>query len=59
MANGLHQVGFAHAHAAIEEERVVGLGWTLGHRLRRGMGELIARADDESIEGVAGVELRG
>src|SRR6266404_3059958 len=28
----MHQVRLAHAHAAVEEQRVVGLRWLLGHR---------------------------
>ncbi len=58
VADGVHQVGLAHAHAAVEEERIVGLGGALGHGQRGGAGKLVAVADDEGIEGVARVELR-
>ena len=58
VADGVHQVGLAHAHAAIEEERIVGLGGPFGHRQRGGARKLIAVADHERIEGVARVELR-
>jgi hypothetical protein len=34
VADGLHEVGLAHADAAVEEERVVGLGGALGDGLR-------------------------
>ena len=57
VADGLHQMGLAHADAAVEEERVVGLGRTLGHGLAGGVGKLVAAADDEGVEGVARVEL--
>ncbi len=59
MPDGLHEMGFAHAHAAIQEQRVVGFGGTLGHGLAGGVGELVAAADDEGVEGVAGIQLRG
>ena len=58
VADGMHQVGFAHADAAIDEERVVGFGWALRDGLRRRHGELVAAADDEGVELVARVELR-
>ena len=59
VADGLHQVGLAHADAAVEEERVVGLGRTLRHRLAGGVGELVAAADHEGVKGVARIQLRG
>ncbi len=58
MPDGLHQVGLAHAHAAIEEQRIVGLRGPLGHGQRGGMRELVAVADHEGIERVLGVQLR-
>ena len=58
VADGLHQVGLAHADAAVEEERVVGFRRTFGDRLAGGVGELIAAADDECVEGVARIQLR-
>ena len=58
VADGLHQVGLAHADAAIQEERVVGLRRTLRDRLAGGVGELVAAADDEGVEGVARIQLR-
>ena len=59
VTDGVHQVGLAHADAAIQEERVVGLGGAFGDGLRRSVRELIAAADDKAIELVARVELRG
>ena len=59
VADGVHQVGLAHADAAIEEERIVGARGPLGDGQRGGAGKLVAVADDEGVEGVARVELRG
>jgi hypothetical protein len=54
--DGVHEVGLAQAHSAIEEERVVALGRDLGHGPRGGMGELVGRADHEALEGVLRIE---
>ncbi len=59
VADGVHEVGFAHADAAVEEEGVVGLGGALGDGDGGGERELVAGAGDEAVEVVAGVELRG
>ena len=59
VADGLHQVGLAHADAAVQEQRVVGLGGTFADGARRGMRKLIAGADDEIVERVFGIQLRG
>src|SRR5437867_13381977 len=59
MPDGLHQVSLAHANAAVEEKRVIGLRWTLCNRSASRMGILVYAADDESVESVARVQLRG
>ena len=59
VADGLHQVGLAHADAAIEEQWVVRFRRTLSHSLAGRVGKLVAAADHECIEGVARVQLRG
>ena len=59
VSDGLHEVSLPHADAAVEEQRVVCLGGTLGDGLAGGVGELVAAADDEGVEGVAGIQLRG
>src|SRR4051794_41697421 len=41
---------------AVQEERVVGLAGRLGDRERGSVGEAVAGPDDESLEGVVGVE---
>ena len=56
--DGLHQVGLAHADAAIQEERVIGLRGTLSHGLARRVSKLIAAADHERVKGVARIQLR-
>ena len=50
------QVGLAEPGRAVEEERVVGLARELGDRERGGVGEPVARADHEALEGVVAVE---
>src|SRR5260370_39470805 len=52
-------MGLAHAAVDVEEERVVSLGGPLGDSLGRGHGELVAASNDEGVELVAGVQLRG
>src|ERR1700733_10587980 len=59
MADGMHQMRVAHADAAIQEEWIVGARRALSNSKRSGAGELIAIADDERVERVARVELRG
>ncbi len=59
VSNGLHEMGLAHAYAAVEEERVVSLGRSFGDGLAGSVGELVAAADDEGVEGVAGIQLGG
>ena len=54
--DGVHEVGLAEAHPAVDEERVVGLARDLGHRAGGGVGELVGVADHEGLEGVLGVE---
>ena len=54
VADGVEQVGLAEARPAVDEERVVGVAGLLGHGQRRGVGEAVAAADDELLEGVLG-----
>ena len=54
----LQQVGLAQADAAVDEQRVPARGWRLGHHARRRVGELVGRADDELVEGVARDQVR-
>ncbi len=56
VADGLHQVGLPEPDATVDIQRVVGAGRLLGDGGRRGVGELVARADHERVEGVARVQ---
>ena len=59
VSDGLHQVGLAHADAAIEEQRVISFRRTFGDCLAGSVGKLVSAADHEGIEGVTRIELRG
>ena len=50
VADGVHQVGLAQTNAAIEEERVVGLGGGFCHRPAGGVREARVVADHEMLE---------
>src|SRR5579859_6934431 len=50
-------MGLSHADAAVQKERIVGFRGPLGDGLASRMGELIRAADDESIEGIARIQL--
>ncbi len=59
MADGLHEMGLAEPDAAVDEERVVSLRWALGDGLRGRLRELVTASDDEGVELIARVQLRG
>ena len=50
------EMGLAEPWGPVEEERVVGLAGGLGDCQGCGVGELVAGADDEALEGVVGIE---
>ena len=54
----MHQVGLAHAHAAIQEERVVGFRGLLGNGHRGCAGKLVSRSAHKTVEGITRVQLR-
>ena len=56
MRDGVNQVRLAEARAAADEERVVAAPAAARRRDRRGVGELVRRADDEVRERVLRVE---
>ena len=56
--DGVHQVRLAEAHAAVQEQRVVGAAGIFRHLRRRGLGQLVALAFDEGGEGKVGIEPR-
>src|SRR2546425_13314720 len=53
-ADGLQQVGFAQPHPPVDEKRVVSTRRGFGDGHGSGVGEPVARADDEGVEGVFG-----
>ena len=53
VADRLQEVGLAEADAAVDEERVPARRRRLRDHARRGVRELVGRADDELVEGVA------
>src|SRR5262245_21844787 len=57
VADRCHEVGLAQAGPAVNEKRVVDAPRTLRHRARRRHGQAIARADDEIVEAMAGVDV--
>ena len=57
MTDGVHEVGFAQAGAAVDIKGIVGLGRVLGHGQRGRVGELIAGADDVIFKSVIGIEV--
>ena len=56
MRDGMHQVGLAQADAAVKEQRVEGDRPAFGHPAGGGMGQLVRLADDEAVEGEAGIQ---
>src|SRR5215475_14063940 len=59
MTDGMKEVGLAKTDAAVDEERIVGFRWQLGHRMARGLRKLVRVADDEGIERVASGKTGG
>ena len=57
MADGVHQVRLAQAHAAVEEEWVVAVARCFGHGLGGRVGELGVVTDDERREAKTRIEL--
>ena len=63
LADRLEQVGLPQSDAAVDKDRVVRPPWLLGHRHRSGMGQPVARPNDEVVKRVIGADqhlfLRG
>src|SRR5687768_12976645 len=57
MPNGMHQVRLPHSYAPIDKERVVGARGSCRNSLGCGMSKLVARANDESVEGQSRVQV--
>ena len=58
VADGVHEVRLPQARSAVDVQRIVGPGRVLGHGGAGGVGELVARADDEVLEGIVRVQVR-
>ena len=58
MADGLHQVGLAEPHAAVQKQRIVRAGRSLRHRARRRRCKPVVLAHDKRIERAARIEAR-
>ena len=56
LPNGLQQVGLAQTDTGIQEEGVVSLTRSVGHRLGGAERHPVGVADDETIEGMFDVE---
>ena len=56
MCDGMHQVGLAQTHAAIEEQWVKGHRPALCHPAGGGMRELVGLTHDKAVKGKAGVQ---
>jgi hypothetical protein len=57
VADGVHQVGLAETHPAVQEQRVVGVPGSFGDGQAGGVGEPVGGPNDEVGEGVARVEV--
>ena len=58
VADALQQVRLAEADRPVQEQRVVQRAGRVRHAFGGGEGEVVARADDERVEDVAGVQPR-
>ena len=56
IANGMQQMGLAQSHAAIQEERIIGLGRVFCHCQGGGMRQAVARSNHKILKGIAAVE---
>ena len=54
----MQHVGLAQANAAVNEQRIVSVGWVIDHRLTSGMRQTIGGTNHEIIKAIARVELR-
>ena len=57
--DGVHQMGFAESHAAVDEQRVVRVGRRFGYRHAGVERHAVAVADDEGFKGIFRVQGRG
>jgi len=57
LADGVKQMGFAQADAAIEEQWIVSLARSVSHRLCGGKGHIVVAAHHERVKGILGIEM--
>ena len=55
--DGLHQVRLPQAHAAVDEERVIGLRRAFGNSQRRCVGKAVTASDHEALKGIFGIQM--
>ncbi len=56
MPDGVQQVSFAKANAAIEEERIIDTTWIFGYSQRGGMGQLIRFTHNKRAKGITRIQ---
>ena len=56
LADGVEQVGFAEADAAVEKKWIIGFAGSLGDGQRGGVGKIVVIADDKGFERVLGIK---
>ncbi len=57
MANGMKNMGFPKANAAIEKKRVIGFTRILCHRHPGGLGESVGGTNDKTVECILWIKL--
>ena len=52
VADGMHQMGFAKAHAAVDKQRVIGCAGVLRHGLSGSMRKVVRGTDHKAVKGI-------
>ena len=55
VADGMHEMGFAQANAAIHKEGIVGFAGFIGYGHSCCMGKVVGLAGNEGVEGIFGI----
>ena len=58
-ADGVHQMRFPHADAAVNEKRIIAVGRMVSDRAGGRVSELITRANYKRIKAIARIQLAG
>lgn len=56
VSNRVHEMRLTQANAAVDKQRVIGLGRLFSYSQRSGMGKAVAGTDDKGIKGVLGIQ---